>query len=1488
MSGHGGARKKAGRPRKSAQPPPPGQPLFPGASLPNASGRAPAVTAEQARLDREDQARREEVRLGREEVRLGQEAANDAHMQQVEHEQEQARVREEEARRQRFIDRCNKLFSEVNGNQNRSSDDDDFDDDDFEDDERDEDLDIHPRRRVTKRKPPKDSVLARALEKIKGRITSPAGKEELKRGRQWYLPESDPVSALSADAENWYRPPVFAFLPFLQFHRWVGNSPAQKDAFKCVHCKVAGKLNSNGYYWRPMHHPTLSTVWCLHRRYVCTDCKCTFAEIDPRFLKQLPTPVVERFPFLSSRHGPGLHESMLYQFLHLATKGILFGTYVNMVNEQKRLQHSQAHVSFLDTLHHRRSGDRGHFDQLQPELFAAYYSPGDYHGIDLTTAVLKRYFYRFLEGGQEGYMQNSFQLTMDEGGSADLTYKTARKVFAPGRAGKLYKASLSKLALRGKLEVSRFTFTQGNEEIELLVKDYRKVRINAGHPQLLRHEGDEGGDKVLWARVFEELSQTVRKYKPPTIDGLVRAKIKSSEYEVITSIQAANDWATALVDAVARYLESDNDPHPVIYVGFDAEWNIRDGTRDITRTVQISFPKEIDEKVRVLNFTAMGVFTPDNFPNAVKQLLELPKIMLVGVNVSGDVDRLRNLGVGIKKSLDVGELAKHHVDNAPQGYSLAALAARYLQLGVDKCSQDSDWAQQPLSDKLSEYCALDARLSLQLLVAILPKVKEAIQENGPATEAISDLPLESTVHFYYQGKVCAIADLVFVGDGGVQQKWGKVLIGKGKSLIRLRRVITAGVKPPFFFSPDETEERDGKVRWPRDTTLKSLLANADPSINNLPVIAVPTGRLKKPLSSVSFREFQTPTRLQAESEEGAMEVDTTAPTTMDPTMDPPANESMTGPGTAEISGGSPETEEGRMEEVGDTGATIDPPANENAAGPVGTPGTGADRIEARSTSQCTFFAFDEMLDVGDYDSDDESDDESIDDGAPRSRDKSDIFHIFQNNPLTKDCPVRASVSRLLIHATFEFDVDDYKAVTSFLARRYGIKTVDDILRHFYFHREWWRRRCRMYTPAPKDHAMRIRRIHKYITDTEPLNKYYTEELQKYLVGLERKCEEGLFEELGDVSLFQWDGTDYNGLDLWLRFRGSNRAENLHQKMSVAFGPWGVGARTAHYVLLLVSYRYNVHTGIRRYNAHNFGHTWLHFIDRIQSRIVNIFGVDVYPRHTNQAQFEPVKDYVAVGIGPLNYNDDYVTKGPPDPLLKGDLRFVADRMRLKCPPMPVAHPREKKMFNDHMKAHPKPTDKDWRELAKRFKQQSDCKIIFPKLPTMLKSYYKKWRDNQLIVLAELKMKEPYDALLRDLAVPSQPGRNTAVENQGGIRRELPEDRRPLPLLPPLANAMPVPPAAAPGQTEFVGAKTAGGQRSRQRCYYRPFCTKMAEECHGFKKGGCIEVIEKRVIITVTPEEHKKQKDALDLVEKSKKEAARRIDRKRARRDSEGNA
>jgi hypothetical protein len=67
--------------------------------------------------------------------------------------------------------------------------------------------------------------------------------------------------------------------------------------------------------------------------------------------------------------------------------------------------------------------------------------------------------------------------------------------------------------------------------------------------------------------------------------------------------------------------------------------------------------------------------------------------------------------------------------------------------------------------------------------------------------------------------------------------------------------------------------------------------------------------------------------------------------------------------------------------------------------------------------------------------------------------------------------------------------------------------------------------CRMFTSARSEHARHIRLTHEYITRTEPLKEHNTDEPRKCLLGSEKKCEDGPFEELGDGSLFQWDGKE---------------------------------------------------------------------------------------------------------------------------------------------------------------------------------------------------------------------------------------------------------------------------------------------------------------------------------------------------------------------------
>jgi hypothetical protein len=240
------------------------------------------------------------------------------------------------------------------------------------------------------------------------------------------------------------------------------------------------------------------------------------------------------------------------------------------------------------------------------------------------------------------------------------------------------------------------------------------------------------------------------------------------------------------------------------------------------------------------------------------------------------------------------------------------------------------------------------------------------------------------------------------------------------------------------------------------------------------------------------------------------------------------------------------------------------------------------------------------------------------------------------------------------------------------------------------------------------------------------------------------------------------------------------------------------------LLLLVTYRYNVNTGVRRKGFHNVGMPYHDIIDRIQIRMLQLFGYDVFPQHANQALFDPIAGFVAVGVGPLNYDSKFVEIGPPDPNLKGDMLFLALRMKLRGPPLHIAHPREMHLFNEFLKEHPRPSAKGWEDLAKLFKEKSDYLTIFPKLPSMLSNYYNKWKVIQELVMIKDSVKTDYYGLLKKFGQPSGESKNSAAEFQKNASdRQLLEPiddlgetvaQAAIATAPP--NPMPLPPLVAP--------------------------------------------------------------------------------------------
>lgn len=507
------------------------------------------------------------------------------------------------------------------------------------------------------------------------------------------------------------------------------------------------------------------------------------------------------------------------------------------------------------------------------------------------------------------------------------------------------------------------------------------------------------------------------------------------------------------------------------------------------------------------------------------------------------------------------------------------------------------------------------------------------------------------VQLLHHGNVCAVGKLKFVGGtAGQVTSWGKLLVKRGKCLVTITRVTHRCVRPPMSHDPNPEEMDAGIRHWNnQDVTLREVFEDGLLPDGNL--IAWPTKRIRALVGLVAqyVREQQQNNNFQVE-EDGQAE------TAGDDTAgdDGAEEDEMEAEGVAT---GIPDV---ALMDVDSLGLDTD------SVGGLSWPDSLPDPLDVTATA--------------------------VDPNAPRTRQHMGRFHVFDSMPASRDPVIKNQISlirRLVIFGTIRFDLDDWNDMTKYLASERNTTDLDDVLDHFHFNREWWCRRVRVYPPPPEEGAKNIADIREFVSSSNVLRAAWSKQMEAYFDSVELMHKEGRLSECHDVEMFQWEGTDKHGLSLWLRRRGSNRSENIHQKMRVAFGPHGVGAEVGHYLLLLVTCRHNVSTGVNRNRQIDFGMPHHDKIDRTQLRMQQLFETDIFPRHSNQLLFKAVPDFVAVGIGPLNCDEKWVTPGDPDPVLKGDMLFLAKRMKLKGPPLNVQHPEERKLFNDYMADHPKP-------------------------------------------------------------------------------------------------------------------------------------------------------------------------------------------------------
>jgi hypothetical protein len=263
------------------------------------------------------------------------------------------------------------------------------------------------------------STLGAYIKKTKIGITSGALREEVNKGRCWFSPMHDPVSSNSVEPQEYYSSEywVYAFLPFFQY-----SNICDLKQCHCIHCKAKSSLQSQTYQTRPFFDFE-KIIYVLPRRFICKSCKRTFACIDPQFMSQLPSRVVERFRFIPTIGGPGMSEAMVYLLSNLVCNQVMFGTFCCMINELHQVCYSKSKLSYLDTVAELRKSSV--VDIGVPPLFNEFVSPGEFGGIRLTRNLVKAVFFNFMLK-HEPYMQATFQTCIDNGLTVDQSFKLSR------------------------------------------------------------------------------------------------------------------------------------------------------------------------------------------------------------------------------------------------------------------------------------------------------------------------------------------------------------------------------------------------------------------------------------------------------------------------------------------------------------------------------------------------------------------------------------------------------------------------------------------------------------------------------------------------------------------------------------------------------------------------------------------------------------------------------------------------------------------------------------------------------------------------------------------------------------------------------------------------------------------------------------------------------------------------------------------------------
>eukprot|EP00035_Acanthoeca_spectabilis_P009492 m.168035 g.168035 ORF g.168035 m.168035 type:complete len:393 (+) comp14741_c0_seq6:174-1352(+) len=148
--------------------------------------------------------------------------------------------------------------------------------------------------------------------------------------------------------------------------------------------------------------------------------------------------------------------------------------------------------------------------------------------------------------------------------------------------------------------------------------------------------------------------------------------------------------------------------------GFDIEWKVTFVKGEGQRSTALL---QIGSTERVVLFRLCK--TP-RFPPSLRDLLESPDIVKVGVGIHGDVLKLeRDFGVSVDGAVDLVAEAERRLVISEKSLESLCLKVLKKRLPKDSRVRCSDWEAAWLSTEQRMYAALDAAVSLEVYQALL-------------------------------------------------------------------------------------------------------------------------------------------------------------------------------------------------------------------------------------------------------------------------------------------------------------------------------------------------------------------------------------------------------------------------------------------------------------------------------------------------------------------------------------------------------------------------------------------------------------------------------------------------------------------------------------------------------------------------------------------------------------------------------------------------